>query len=78
MENKINIKINDFGPINKADIDLNKINVVGGNNATGKSTTSKLLYCFLKSNMEDRIDFALEHSRLQIDSLINNIFSITC
>ena len=49
MENKINIKINDVGPINKADIDLNKINVVGGN-ATGKSTTSKLLYCFLKSN----------------------------
>ena len=38
------------GPINKADIDLNKINVVGVNNATGKSTTSKLLYCFLKSN----------------------------
>ena len=74
MDNKINIKINDFGPINKADIDLNKINVVGGNNATGKSTTSKLLYCFLKSNMEDRIDFALEHSRLQIDSLINNIY----
>ncbi|WP_305515786.1 AAA family ATPase [Methanobrevibacter sp. V14] len=74
MENKINIKINDFGPINKADIDLNKINVVGGNNATGKSTTSKLLYCFLKSNMDDRIDFALEHSRLQIDSLINNIY----
>ena len=51
MENKINIKINDFGPINKADIDLNKINVVGGNNATGKSTTSKLLYCFLKSKI---------------------------
>ena len=50
MENKINIKINDFGPINKADIDLNKINIVDGNNATGKSTTSKLLYCFLKSN----------------------------
>lgn len=25
MENKINIKINDFGPINKADIDLNKL-----------------------------------------------------
>lgn len=74
MENKINIKINDFGPINAADINLNKINVVGGNNATGKSTTSKLLYCFLKSNMEDRIDFALEHSRLHIDSLINNIY----
>ncbi len=74
MENKINIKINDFGPINEADINLNKINVVGGNNATGKSTTSKLLYCFLKSNMEDRIDFALEHSRLHIDALINNIY----
>lgn len=74
MENKINIKINDFGPINEANINLNKINVVGGNNATGKSTTSKLLYCFLKSNMDNRIDFALEHSRLRIDSLINNIY----
>ena len=74
MENKINLKINDFGPINEADINLNKINVVGGNNATGKSTTSKLLYCLLKSNMNDRIDFALEHSKQDIDFFINNIY----
>lgn len=74
MNDKINLKIKDFGPINEADITLNKINVVGGNNATGKSTTSKLLYCFLKSNMEDRINFALQHSRSHIDSLINNIY----
>ena len=74
MKDEINLKIKDFGPINEADIVLNKINVVGGNNATGKSTTSKLLYCFLKSNMEDRINFALQHSRLHIDSLINNIY----
>ena len=74
MNDEINLKIKDFGPINEADIALNKINVVGGNNATGKSTTSKLLYCFLKSNMEDRINFALQHSRLHIDSLINNIY----
>jgi len=74
MNDEINLKIKDFGPINEADITLNKINVVGGNNATGKSTTSKLLYCFLKSNMEDRINFALQHSRSHIDSLINNIY----
>lgn len=47
---KYNLEINDFGRINHADIEINKINVVGGVNASGKSTASKLLYCFLKAN----------------------------
>ena len=58
MQNKINININNFGPINKADIDINRINVIGGVNSSGKSFSSKLLFCFLTavSKQGDKID----------------------
>lgn len=42
-------KINNVGSINQADMDIGKINVIGGKNCTGKSTTSNLLYCFLRA-----------------------------
>ena len=49
MQNKINFKINNFGPINEANIDINQINILGGINGSGKSFSSKLLFCFLTS-----------------------------
>lgn len=56
-----NLKISNFEQINKADINLKKINVVGGVNASGKSTISKILYCYLKSERDDEsIDFLLD------------------
>ena len=42
-------KINNVGSINEADMDIGRINVIGGKNCTGKSTTSNLLYCFLRA-----------------------------
>ena len=42
-------KINNVGSINQADMNIGKINVIGGKNCTGKSTTSNLLYCFLRA-----------------------------
>ena len=42
-------KINNVGSINHADMDIGRINVIGGKNCTGKSTTSNLLYCFLRA-----------------------------
>ena len=54
MINKLRLELEDVGPINKADIDINKINIIGGQNSTGKSTASKLLYCFLMVNSSDR------------------------
>lgn len=60
MEEIMNFKVKNFGPINNADMVIGKINVIGGHNATGKSTASKLLYCFLKANSNKRQDFAHE------------------
>ena len=48
MNNHLMLEIKNFGLINEANIEINKINVVGGINSSGKSTASKLLYCFLK------------------------------
>ncbi len=49
----MNLKLQDVRSINSADIDISKINVIGGVNSSGKSTVSKLLYCYLKSEIDD-------------------------
>ena len=46
---KLKMKINNFGPINKADIEVNKLNITAGVNGSGKTTLAKLLYCFFGS-----------------------------
>ncbi|MGL4670203.1 MAG: AAA family ATPase [Methanobacteriaceae archaeon] len=51
--NNICLKIENFGPIEKATIELGKINIIAGNNATGKSTASKLIYSLLIPSSSD-------------------------
>ena len=51
MKNNCNLKIK----FNEKNICLNKITVVSGVNGSGKSTVSRILYCFLKS-MSPSID----------------------
>ena len=53
MVNNFKFKINNFGPINNADINLNKLNVVGGVNASGKSFSSRLLFCIVTALSEE-------------------------
>lgn len=61
----LNLEINDYGQINKAKINIKKINVVCGVNSCGKSTLSKLLYCFLKSEMYDEsLDYLINSEGL--------------
>ena len=60
MSDNFILTVNNFGPIDSAKIDLAKINVVGGKNSTGKSTASKLLYCFLKANASNRQEIAFK------------------
>ena len=82
METEFNLVINDLGVINKANIDINKINVVGGLNSSGKTTVSKILYCFLKSpeSPEDLLEnegfrnLNLEKIQFKSDSSFNDIF----
>ena len=48
----VNIKINNFRNIKRADIALNGITVVSGINGCGKSTISRLLYYILKNSID--------------------------
>lgn len=73
MNETMNFQIRDFGPINEANLKIGKINVVGGHNATGKSSASKLLYCFLKSSSNKRQDFAYESLSSKISSIISSL-----
>ena len=47
------LNVKNIYSINNAEMDIAKINVVGGVNGSGKSTLSKLLYCCLKSEIVD-------------------------
>jgi len=51
--NEMTFEIKNFGPINEAKIDIGKINIIAGQNASGKTTSSKLLYCLLASVSSD-------------------------
>ena len=77
MQNKSKLHIKNFGPINEANLDINRINIVGGKNASGKSFSSKLLFCFLTS-MSDKGKFIESNGvyrtfHLTITRLINKI-----
>lgn len=72
MVNESYLKIRDFGVIDDSKININKINVIGGVNSSGKTIVSKLLYCYLKSiNGHDLIE--LMNSEDISNSRKNNI-----
>ena len=53
MSNKMVLQIKNLGPINKANLEIKKINVIVGKNATGQSTSSKFLYCLLTASSQE-------------------------
>jgi predicted ATPase len=67
------LKIDNFGPINKADLDISKINIIAGKNASGKTTLSKLLYCIITAFSTDGQYLTYESLKEQTTLLINNL-----
>lgn len=71
----INLKVQQFRAIQHADIDLNGITVVAGENGCGKSTLSKLLYNTIKiSHNYDTI--IKQRLNQELKDIINALYSI--
>ena len=70
MQNKLLLEIENLGPINKANLDIKKINVIVGKNSTGKSTSSKFLFCLLTALSKEGIYLA----NMDIKNRLNQIF----
>lgn len=68
MKEHLTLDIKKVRSINNATIEINKINVIGGVNGSGKSTISKILYSFLKANSQDRKSYLFK----EIIKSINN------
>ena len=60
MVEDMRIKMNNLGPINEANINFSKITLVGGHNASGKSSLAKFLFSFLKANSFNRQEIAYD------------------
>lgn len=68
------IIINNFGPINHAEIELTKLVVLIGEQATGKSTIAKLIY-FFKSLSNDFLSRYYKSNELEINYKNDIIFA---
>ena len=61
----LKLEMDGIRSINHANINISRINVVGGVNSSGKSTMSKLLYCCLKSEIVDEsLDYLMDSEDL--------------
>lgn len=59
MVDAMKLYLENLGLINKANVKIDKITIVAGHNATGKSTLSKLIYSFLRANSINREEIAI-------------------
>ena len=67
------IKISNIGKIKEADVAINGITVIAGENNTGKSTVGKALYAIFNSF----VDVAKKVEEERIDSLQRSIFTFS-
>ena len=70
MQNRLLLEIENLGPINKADLDIGKINVIVGKNSTGKSASSKFLFCLLTSLSKEGIYLANNDIRNRLHQIL--------
>lgn len=71
--NQMNLDINNFGPIKNANIELKKLNVIAGINGSGKSTSSKLLSCFITASSKEGNYLANTSIFNRFNSLVRDI-----
>lgn len=70
-----NIKINNFGIINDADIDIAPLNIFVGQNSSGKSFIARLIHCFSSNDLLNSINMQMfyknlsNHSKQKFDQL---------
>ncbi|WP_447409981.1 AAA family ATPase [Clostridium perfringens] len=60
----LRLNLENVGMIKKAEIDLEKINIIAGENNIGKSTVNKILYCIIKS-IDNREDYRKTNNLLK-------------
>lgn len=70
MLSNLNVKLENVGPIGKADMNLAQINIIGGQNSTGKSTATKFLYSILRANSSKNKDVAYKSIMKKIAELV--------
>lgn len=77
MLSKLNLTLENIGPVEKADMDLAQINIVGGHNSTGKSTVTKFLYAILRANSAKNKDLAYNSIMNKIADLVFDLNDYT-
>ncbi len=79
MENIKTLKIENFGPIKHADIDMSLLTIFIGPNSSGKSFIAQIIQCFNSRfyNYDDMFDATL-HSTKYFDKTAKELFSKFC
>lgn len=72
IKNNSNIKIENFGVINNADLDISPLTVFIGPNSCGKSFAAKLIHCLSLTPDEDISEIGLKHVFDSFDNLREN------
>lgn len=68
------LEIENFSPIEKAKINLGKINIMAGENATGKTTISKILYSLMASISREGAKMYQEKIISIVNKFLNETF----
>ena len=70
---KLILNINDYKSINRANIEINKLNVVSGVNGSGKSTVGRIFYSFLKGNSTKRKNYFIKRISVEFNKIIDSL-----